>query len=327
MSSRRAAVRVGGRVGPPAPAPPAPERVRALLAEGVRTLRAAGLATARQDAEWLLAAELGVGRLDLYTEPPAVGAAAARRYAAALARRAAHEPLQHLLGWEEFRGLRFSVGPAVLIPRPETELLVEWALEFMPRGATVCDLGTGSGCVAAAIAAARPDVRVLAVELSAAARAVAARNLAALGLADRVTVLDGDLFEPLARWAGAVDLIVANPPYIPTGALPALPAEVRAWEPRGALDGGPDGMAVSRRIIAGAPGVLARGGALAVEIGEGQAPPLAATMRACGFVDVTTRHDLGGVERYLAGALGAASAPGSRAARARRATIRRAEGG
>src|SRR5439155_2128444 len=93
MSSRRAAVRVGGRVGPPAPAPPAPERVRALLAEGVRTLRAAGLATARQDAEWLLAAELGVGRLDLYTEPPAVGAAAARRYAAALARRAAHEPL------------------------------------------------------------------------------------------------------------------------------------------------------------------------------------------------------------------------------------------
>jgi len=301
MSPRPAAVRVGGRVGPAVPAPPA--RVRALLADGVRTLRAAGLATARQDAEWLLAEELGVSRLDLYTDPPAVGAAAARRYAAALARRAAHEPLQHLLGWEEFRGLRFGVGPAVLIPRPETELLVEWALEFVPPGATVCDLGTGSGCVAAAIATARPDARVLAVELSAAARAVAARNLA------------------------AVDLIVANPPYIPTGALPALPAEVRAWEPRRALDGGSDGMAVSRRIIAGAPGVLAGGGALALEIGEGQAPPLAATMRARGFVDVTTRHDLAGVERYLAGAFGAASARGARAARARPAAVRRAEGG
>ena len=308
MSPRPAAVRVGGRVGPAVPAPPA--RVRALLADGVRTLRAAGLATARQDAEWLLAEELGVSRLDLYTDPPAVGAAAARRYAAALARRAAHEPLQHLLGWEEFRGLRFGVGPAVLIPRPETELLVEWALEFVPPGATVCDLGTGSGCVAAAIATARPDARVLAVELSAAARAVAARNLAAL-----------------AGWAGAVDLIVANPPYIPTGALPALPAEVRAWEPRRALDGGSDGMAVSRRIIAGAPGVLAGGGALALEIGEGQAPPLAATMRARGFVDVTTRHDLAGVERYLAGAFGAASARGARAARARPAAVRRAEGG
>jgi len=327
MSPRPAGVRVGGRVGPPVPAPPAPARVRALLADGVRTLRAAGLATARQDAEWLLAEALGVNRLDLYTDPPAVGAAAARRYAAALARRAAHEPLQHLLGWEEFRGLRFGVGPAVLIPRPETELLVEWALEFVPPGATVCDLGTGSGCVAAAIATARPDARVLAVEVSAAARAVAARNLAALGLAARVTVLGGDLFEPLARWAGAVDLIVANPPYIPTGTLAALPAEVRAWEPRGALDGGSDGMAVSRRIIAGAPGVLARGGALTIEIGEGQAPPLAATMRARGFVDVTTRHDLGGVERYLAGAFGASAARGARAARARPAAVRRAEGG
>jgi release factor glutamine methyltransferase len=322
MSPRPAGVRVGGRVGPPAPAPAAPERVRALLAEGVRTLRAARLATARQDAEWLLAAELGVDRLDLYTDPPAVDAAAARRYAAALARRAAHEPLQHLLGWEEFRGLRFWVGPAVLIPRPETELLVEWVLELAPPGATVCDLGTGSGCVAAALAAARPDVRVLAVELSAAARAVAARNLAALGLADRVTVLDGDLFEPLARWAGAVDLIVANPPYIPTGALRALPSEVRAWEPRAALDGGPDGMAVSRRIIDGAPGVLARGGALAIEIGDGQAPPLAATLRARGFVDVRTRRDLGGVERYLAGAFGAAAAHGSPTA-----TLRRGEAG
>ena len=287
----------------PSPANRSALEARALLAAGVRALDAAGLATARQDAEWLLAAELGVSRFVLYTDPPPISEGDARRYAEALTRRAAHEPLQHLLGWEEFRGLRLRVAPAVLIPRPETELLVEWALELLPPGATVCDLGTGSGCIACAIAAVRPDVRVLAVERSAAARAVAAQNVAALGLGDRVIVLAGDLFAPLGSRRGAVDAIVANPPYIPTGAWPALPVEVRAWEPRAALDGGPDGMAVSRRIITGAPAVLAPHGVLAMEIGEEQARPLAATMRACGFVDVTTRRDLGGRERYLAGVL------------------------
>jgi release factor glutamine methyltransferase len=279
-------------------------RTRALLADGVRALGAAGLATARQDAEWLLAAELGVDRYALYLDPPEVTWTAAGRYAALVARRATHEPLQHLLGWEGFRGLRFRVGPAVLIPRPETEELVEWALEFVPRGGTVCDLGTGSGCIAAAMAAARPDAEVFAVELSPLARAVAEDNVRALDLAARVTVLGGDLLEPLAGLAGAVDVIVANPPYIPTGALPTLPVEVRAWEPREALDGGADGMAVSRRIIAQAPRVLARGGALLMEIGEAQAGPLAARMEARGFVAVRTRRDLGGVERYLAGVLG-----------------------
>jgi release factor glutamine methyltransferase len=288
-------------------------RTRALLADGVRALGAAGLVTARQDAEWLLADQLGVDRVTIYLDPPEVTAAAAQRYAAQVARRAAHEPLQHLLGWEGFRGLRLRVGPAVLIPRPETEELVEWALGFVPVGATVCDLGTGSGCIAVALAAARPDVRVFAVELSPAARAVAADNVRALGLTARVTVLGGDLLEPLAGLRGAVDVIVANPPYIPTPALPALPVEVRAWEPREALDGGADGMAISGRIIADAPGVLAPGGALVMEIGEAQAVPLAARMEAGGFVDVLTRRDLGGVERYLAGVLGPRAAAAGRA--------------
>jgi len=245
-------------------------------------LSAAGLPTARQDAERLLAGQLGVQRFALYTESPAVSETEASHYADALGRRALHVPLQYLLGWEEFRGLNLRVGPAVLIPRPETETLVEWALALTPPGSTVCDLGTGSGCVACAIAAARPDVRVVAVDVSADALRVAAENVTALGLGDRVTLLRGDLFAPLRSGMGAVNLIVANPPYIPSRVIPTLPAEVRAWEPRGAL---------------------------VIEIGEGQAAGLAAAMRVAGFRDVSTRRDLNGVERYIAGCLDSPAGP------------------
>lgn len=217
--------------------------------------------------------------------------------------------------------MKLRVSPAVLIPRPETEPLVEWALALTPPGSTVCDLGTGSGCVACAIAAARPDVRVVAVDVSGDALAVAAENVTALGLGDRVTLLRGDLFAPLRAGMGAVNLIVANPPYIPSRVVPTLPAEVRAWEPRGALDGGPDGMAISRRIIAGAPAVLARGGALVIEIGEGQAAGLVAAMRVAGFLDVSTRRDLNGVKRYIAGSLDSPSGRLRNAAGARQAAV------
>ena len=303
------------------PRQPQRGRARDLLAEGARVLSAAGLPTARRDAERLLAGQLGVQRFALYTESPAVSETEAAHYADALGRRALHVPLQYLLGWEEFCGLKLRVGPAVLIPRPETETLVEWALALTPPGSTVCDLGTGSGCVACAIAAARPDVRVVAVDASADALGVAAENVTALGLGDRVTLLRGDLFAPLRSGMGAVNLIVANPPYIPSRVIPTLPAEVRAWEPRGALDGGPDGMAISRRIIAGAPAVLARGGALVIEIGEGQAAGLAAAMRVAGFRDVSTRRDLNGVERYIAGCLDSPAGPIRNAAGAPRVAV------
>ena len=288
------------------PRQPLRGRARDLLAEGVRVLSAAGLPTARRDAERLLAGQLGVQRFALYTESPAVSETEASHYAAALGRRALHVPLQYLLGWEEFRGLKLRVGPAVLIPRPETETLVEWALALTPPGSTVCDLGTGSGCVACAIAAARPDVRVVAVDVSADALGVAAENVTALGLGDRVTLLRGDLFAPLRSGMGAVSLIVANPPYIPSRVIPTLPA---------------DGMAISRRIIAGAPAVLARGGALVIEIGEGQAAGLAAAMRVAGFRDVSTRRDLNGVERYIAGCLDSPAGPIRNAAGAPRVAV------
>jgi release factor glutamine methyltransferase len=286
-------------------------RAPALLTEGVRALEAAGLGLPRQDAEWLLARLLGVSRLALYTDARGVDDETARCYRACLERRVAHEPLQYLLGWEEFRGLRFRVSPAVLIPRPETEALVEWALEVTPPGATVCDVGTGSGCIAGAIAAARPDVRVIAIERSGAAIAVAAENLTALGVTDRVTLVAADLDEALAGLRAAVDLVVANPPYIPTSTLPHLPAEVRAWEPYEALDGGPDGMAVHRRIIAASPAAFGCGGWLVMEIGDGQAGVLTEALGAAGFADVALRRDLHGVERYVAGRY--RSAPGEAA--------------
>ena len=282
---------------------------RGLLAEGARRLAEAGLPTARQDAEWLLAAVLGRERFALYLEPDrAVVEAAGGRFRALVARRADHEPLQHLLGYEDFRGLRLRVTPDVLIPRPETEGLVEWALELLNASSSdgpplLADIGTGSGAIACALAAACPDARVVATDISPAALAVAEGNVRALGLGGRVRVIAGDLLEPLAAEPAALDMIVANAPYLPSGILPSLPREVFAFEPRQALDGGPDGMEVIRRLLTAAPAALRPGGRLVLEIGEEQAAPLAAVMTAAGFVDVAARDDLRGVSRYLAGRL------------------------
>jgi release factor glutamine methyltransferase len=273
----------------------------ALLAEGAAALTAAGLPTARLDAERLLAGMAGVDRFQLHVADRDLGADFVTRYRAGIARRAGHEPLQHILGWEEFCGLRLAVGPAVLVPRLETEALVEWALELLPDGGTVCDAGTGSGCIATALAAARPDVRVIGVDHSLPALAVAAANVRALGLAERVALVAGDLFAPFRRHRRVFDLVVANLPYLPSSIIAGLPAEVRDWEPRHALDGGADGTAVLRDVISGAAEHLSPDGWLVMEIGEEQAPPLAALMASHGFCDVQVRRDLAGVERYLAG--------------------------
>jgi release factor glutamine methyltransferase len=278
--------------------------VPALLGHGAAALERAGIETGRREAEWLLAALLGVERFALYLEPARrLSAAQVARFQDLLARRAAREPLQYLLGWEDFHGLRLAVSPAVLVPRPETEGLVEWAVQVLAGRAApaVADLGTGSGAIACALARAIPDAEVLAVELAAGALAVASWNVRELGLAGRVRLLAGDLFAPLGSLSGSLDLVVANPPYLPSAVIPSLPPEVSRHEPRAALDGGPDGLAVLRRIVAGAPAVLRPGGWLLLEIGEDQAGPLASLMAAEGFSGIRARRDLAGVERYIGG--------------------------
>ena len=278
--------------------------VPALLARGTAALEAAGIETARPEAEWLLAGLLGVERFALFADPARrLATPTVTRYLSLVERRAAREPLQYLLGWEEFHGLRLAVSPDVLVPRPETEGLVEWALELLADRPepVVADLGTGSGAIACAIARAQPAAEVLAVEISGGALAVASRNVRDLGVGARVRLLAGDLFAPLGSIPGSLDLVVANPPYLPSAVIPSLPPEVSRHEPRSALDGGPDGLHVLRRIVAGAPAVLKRGGWLLMEIGDEQAGPLASLMAAEGFSGIRARRDLNGVERYIGG--------------------------
>lgn len=279
--------------------------VGGLLAAGAAALEGSGLPTARRDAEWLLAEALGLDPLRLVLGlDRRVPVEVAERFGERIGRRMAHEPLQYILGYEEWRGLRLKTAPAALIPRPETELLVEWAVELERAEGPwrlAADVGAGTGAIACALAAAAPRLEVVAVERSTGALVLAAANVEALGLGRRVRLVAGDLFDPLGGLQAAVDLVVSNPPYIATAMLSQLPREVRDWEPREALDGGPDGMAVHRRLIAESPRVLRRGGWLLMEMGERQAGPLRASMEASGFERIEVRRDLRGVERMIAG--------------------------
>jgi release factor glutamine methyltransferase len=279
---------------------------RAELAAAVDLLSAAGLPSARADAEWLLAAVLGVGRaeaqLDLDRTLPARVAA---RFAVAVTRRARREPLQRILGWEAFRGLRVRVTPDVLVPRPETETLVEWALGLLPAPRDgvrlrALDLGTGTGAIACALAAERSDVDVIALDVSPAAAVVARDNARRLGLAGRVRVVVGDLAQALRRVDA--ELIVSNPPYLPAALLESLDPEVRRHEPRLALDGGPDGLALIRRIVLSARAALRPSAPLVLETaGGGHAGRVADLLCAAGFASVAVRPDLAGVDRFVSG--------------------------
>jgi len=291
--------------------------VAGLLRDGRATLEGAGVETAARDAEWLLAALLGIERLSLYLEMGReVSPDLAARFSALVQRRATREPLQHLTEMEQFHGLRLFVTADVLIPRQETEGLVRWALEVLidqPAPMAV-DVGTGSGAIACALACGAPRVRVLGIDRSVRALAVASLNVKQLGLAGRVTLVGGDLLEPVGSAEPAFHLVVANPPYIPSAVVSTLPVEVADFEPREALDGGPDGLAVSRRIVATAPPVLRHGGWLMMEIGEEQAGPLASLMASEGFSGIRTRRDLAGVERYIGGQWAGASSGARREA-------------
>ena len=282
---------------------------RATLADqldaATTALEAAGLPTARVDAEWLLAGLVGVGRVAVRLGlGQAAPAPLAERYARAVSRRARREPLQRILGWEEFRGVRVHLTDAVLVPRPETETLVEWALALLPppggRRPLAIDVGTGSGCIACALAAERGDLDVVAVDVSPAAAAVAHDNARALGLAARVSAIAADLLDGIRDLRA--DLVVSNPPYLPSGLMPELPPEVRIHEPRLALDGGRDGLAVIRRLASAARRYVRPQGAFVVETaGREQAWGAAALLREAGWSGVAVRADLAGIDRFVAG--------------------------
>jgi len=279
--------------------------VAELLADGERRLAAASAArgdpgaTPALDAELLLAHALGVGRAWLRSHPEDVPAAdATSRFVALVARRAAGEPVAYIRGRKDFWTLELSVSPAVLVPRPETELLVERALAHDPAGdARVADLGTGSGAIALALASARPRWRIVATDISAAALAVARANAAALGLA-QVELVQGDWLACLP--ARTFQLIVSNPPYVAADD-PALAAPELTCEPRAALVAAADGLAALLAIIRTAPGHLEPGGWLLLEHGAMQAVAVAGALVARGFAQVRSHRDLAGRERMTEG--------------------------
>jgi release factor glutamine methyltransferase len=279
--------------------------VQVALDLGAAALRDAGIRDARVDAEWLLAEALGIARsrLVLYGQQP-LEPGAAGRYVAWLRRRIAREPLQHIVGSQAFRDLTLTVSGQALVPRPETELLAGWAVELLSGARTprVIDVGTGSGCIACAIAAECPQARVIAVDVSPAAVGLARANVAGLGLTRRVTVLACDLLAALAP--GRADLIVSNPPYLPSEDIAVLAPEVSRYDPRLALDGGADGLDVIRRLVEQAPRCLAPGGRILLETAGGeQLLDAVALLGARGFARIETRPDLAGIERFVAGGL------------------------
>lgn len=275
--------------------------VRSLIDEGIARL--AGVAAEpRREAEVLLGAALGRPRAWLLAHPEEriLDCESTDRYEAFVTRRALGEPVAYLLGEKEFWSLPLAVGPGVLIPRPETERLVECALARLPteRCCDVLDLATGSGAVALAIAAERPLARVLATDLSEAAVETARGNAARLGLAGRVEVRAGAWYEPAA--GRRFELIASNPPYIADDD-PRVSPSVRQYEPPQALFAGADGLVALRAVVDGASGHLAPGGWLLVEHGDTQGAAVREMLVAAGFRQVHTHRDLSERERCTEG--------------------------
>lgn len=287
----------------------------AWIRDAAGRLAAAGRESSDLEARRMVEAVLGLGpaQLVLAAQRP-LTAAELTRLEHLVEGRLRHVPLQYLLGRAAFRHLDLEVGPGVLIPRPETEGLVELALAFLrapstppaPPAPRILELCAGSGAILAALLSEYPAASGVGVELSPAALEFARRNLAAAGVAQRAHLLDGDLYEPLpgAGVAPGFDLLVANPPYIPTPALAGLPEEVRRFEPELALDGGPEGIVVIDRIVCGAKGWLRPGGGLALEIDESHGGRVRELLLGAGLVGVRLLDDAAGRPRYATAARG-----------------------
>lgn len=259
---------------------------------------AKGLASPRLDAEVLLAHVLNTERVMLYARfDQPMGAEELAEMRGLVARRAAGAPVAHLVGRREFWSLDLEVTPAVLVPRPETEVLVEVARRRAPDAERVIDVGVGSGACLLALLGELPRARGFGTEISPEAAELARRNAARAGLSDRARVVEGHLLEPLPLEARPADVIVANLPYIPSADIAGLAPEVRDHEPRLALDGGADGLELIRALIPAAHAALASGGLLALESAPDQPPELERLLTAEGFHEVEVTKDLAGLER------------------------------
>jgi release factor glutamine methyltransferase len=277
-------------------------KAAALLGECAALLRDAGVPAADWDAERLLRHVLGWDRAAVYARgEDDVAASAERRLRELVAQRARRVPLQHLLGTQAFWRHDFIVTRDVLIPRPETEIVVETSLERLRgrSGPRLVDVGTGSGCIALSLAAERPDARVHATDVSPAALAVARENARRLGLEGRVSFHEGDLLAPVAALRGSFDLVVSNPPYVDERDARSLAPEVREHEPAVALYAPGGGTAVYRRLVPAAAEALAPGGSLVLEIGFGQRAAIEEVCLAAGLRVLTVVADLQAIPRAL----------------------------
>ncbi len=277
------------------------DRIDALLADATETLRRGGVEAAAADARILLCAATGVGRLDLFTRSDAVVSGAdADRFRAWIARRAKREPVSRILARREFRSLDFEVSLDTLDPRPDSETVVELALDMLgsrtdaPR---ILDLGTGTGCLLLSLLNEIPAATGVGTDISLRACAVARRNADRLGFSDRASFFEGNWAEPVH---GTFDLVVSNPPYIAVAEKSSLEPEVAAFDPETALFGGEDGLDAYREIAEAGASLLAPGGTLVLEIGHRQEPTVRDLFRNAGYRQLARRYDLGGRPRSLA---------------------------
>ncbi len=291
------------------------------LREITTSLKNRGFGSAGKEAEILVSRCFDFTLLDIYKDNPDIDENRLETVEQMLERRLRHEPLQYIFGFEEFLGLKLSIGPGVLIPRPETELMAGKAIEAVKRETlnvnrntekteslnsqfsihnspfTVLDMCTGSGCLALAIAKEFPESRVIGSDISEAAIKYAKKN-AEINNINNAAFLTGDLFEPIGKQL-VFDVIISNPPYIKSKDIHTLQPEIKDWEPVAALDGGEDGLEFYRKLIPQAKGFLKQNGLLMLELGIGQAESAAAIMESSGYADIQTIKDYAGVQRII----------------------------
>ena len=266
---------------------------------GMQKLKEAEIGEAQLDARLLLEEVCGTDHNTLLCHGDReVSEAEEEQYRKALEQRAVHVPLQHLLGYQDFMGLRFQVNEHVLIPRQDTEILVEEAMRYLHDGMRILDLCTGSGCILLSLLHYSNDCEGTGVDISKEALQVAALNAELLGI--KADFLKSDLYEKVT---GKFDLLVSNPPYIERKVIPTLMEEVREYDPYIALDGGEDGLDFYRRIIGGAQDYLERGGQILMEIGSGQAKAVSELLREAGFKEIDVCRDFAGLDRVVSGRL------------------------